>query len=284
MQSRLGFIKIGCLAFGLLAANYSRADETAKAWSAISSPSAHSPESIGGYTHGCLRGAQALPLSGPGYQVMRLSRRRYYGHPDLIDFIQNFGRSMAGAQQVDLLIGDLSQARGGPTLSGHRSHQTGLDADIWFMPLKSGARLSQEEREKLSAAPMVNLRNDQLIPGNWSARQAKMLEAAARDAKVDRIFVNAAIKRELCRHKTSGSSAWLAKIRPWWLHEDHFHVRLVCPADSPHCEKQDSLPAGDGCDASLDWWFSKEAKQPSKPAKPAPPQPLPAACEQVMLE
>ena len=39
------------------------------------------PRSIGYYTHGCLAGGVALPINGPTWQVMRLSRNRNWGHP-----------------------------------------------------------------------------------------------------------------------------------------------------------------------------------------------------------
>ena len=58
-----------------------------------------------------------------------------------------------------------------------------------------------------------------------------MLEVAASDPVVDRIFVNPVIKRELCTHEPPGS-LWLRKLRPWWGHHDHFHVRLRCPPGS----------------------------------------------------
>ena len=45
-----------------------------------------------------------------------------------------------------LLIGDMSQPRGGPMLNGHSSHQIGLDVDIWFTPMPDH-ELSPEERD-----------------------------------------------------------------------------------------------------------------------------------------
>ena len=48
-----------------------------------------------------------------------------------------------------LSIGDLGQARGGPAPSGHVSHQSGLDVDIWFWLLGNGHTLSAMERETL---------------------------------------------------------------------------------------------------------------------------------------
>jgi hypothetical protein len=49
---------------------------------------------------------------------------------------------------------------------------------------------------------------------------------------------------------------WMSKVRPWYGHDDHIHVRLKCPADSPNCRAQPPVPGGDGCDKSLDHWFT----------------------------
>lgn len=224
----------------------------------------------------------SLPVSGYGYQVMRTSRNRYYGHPTLIRFIQKLGQAAVAEGIGSLLIGDLGQPRGGPTPSGHRSHQNGLDVDIWFLLLDPLGNhiLSENERETWNPPSMLNSKSDGVDFERWTLRQEKILQIAALQPEVDRIFVNASIKRELCKRRNTASAAWLRKIRPWWKHDDHFHVRLKCPDQNRHCVSQEPLPAGDGCDASLEWWFSKEAKTPS-PVKPSKPPVLPALCEQV---
>lgn len=263
----------------------SLADSAPQNWARRTTPTADPlPQSIGTYTNGCISGAVSLPLSGKGYQVMRLSRNRFYGHATLIQFIQQLGQVAADRQLGTLLIGDLGQARGGPTPSGHRSHQTGLDVDIWFLLARQldNRVLSANERETWSAPSVVDAHSDAVDYRQWTQAHETVLEAAARHPEVDRIFVNPSIKQELCAHKTATSAAWLRKIRPWWKHDDHFHVRLKCPDGNPHCEGQPALPETDGCDASLAWWFSDEAKHPSKPAKPAIQPPLPALCEQVL--
>ena len=263
------------------------AGSTAQDWARVATPTITQDggQSIGSYTNGCLSGAVTLPLEGDGYQVMRLSRKRYYGHGVLIGSIQQLGRVAAEQKLGTLLIGDLGQPRGGPTLNGHRSHQTGLDVDIWFLlSEQAGQRLlSANERETWSATSVVDLPADRVDYRQWSPAHAKILEAAARQPEVDRIFVHPAVKLELCNRKTASSAEWLRKIRPWWKHDDHFHVRLKCPTNNPDCEAQEPLPSGDGCDASLAWWFSAEAKVPSKNVPQTPP-PLPARCEQLLKE
>lgn len=261
------------------------AGSSAQEWAKHQEPTSDSvPQSIGTYNGGCLSGGVALPISGRGYQVMRLSRHRYYGHASLVQFIQQLGHIAADEKLGTLLVGDLGQPRGGPTLSGHRSHQTGLDVDIWFLLADKleNRLLTANERETWSATSVVDTRSDTVDYQQWTEANEKILEAAARQPEVDRIFVNPSIKQALCNNKAAAASSWLRKIRPWWKHDDHFHVRLKCPQDNPYCQGQSSLPAGNGCDSSLAWWFSKEAKTPVKKAKPIPPPPLPALCEQVL--
>ena len=49
---------------------------------------------------------------------------------------------------------------------------------------------------------------------HWSEAQAGVIKAAAEEPEVDRIFVNAAIKRALCeRHK---GEPWMNRVRAYW--------------------------------------------------------------------
>lgn len=255
-------------------------------WTMVTEPShpGQNAQSIGSYTAGCLSGGVSLPSNGPGYQVMRLSRKRYYGHPVLKKFIEKLGRQILEEKLGVLLIGDMGQPRGGPTLTGHRSHQTGLDVDIWFLLSKEASSriLEFNERESWSAPSVLKDHSDAIDWAQWTPANEKVLEMAARMPEVDRIFVNPSIKRQLCQN--SGAHDWLRKIRPWWKHDDHFHVRLKCPKDSPSCHDQEPLPTGDGCDASLAWWFSEEAKAPAKKRPPPKPPVLPLQCEKVLIE
>lgn len=262
------------------------AHASAQQWASVSAPTSQQPQSIGTYTAGCISGAAVLATEGEGYQVMRLSRQRRYGHPHLIDFIQQLGKQTAKQFNSSLLIGDLGQARGGPTPSGHRSHQTGLDVDIWFLLLQPSASrsLTEQERETWSAPSML-ASGDAIDEKQWTTTHAKILETAAQLPHVERIFVNPHIKRTLCQNTPAHERSWLRKIRPWWKHDDHFHVRLSCPENNKHCQHQDPLPAGDGCGADLAWWFSVDTTPATKkPAAPAKALELPALCNQVLQE
>ena len=76
----------------------------------------------GEYAKGCLAGGTELPETGPGWQAMRLSRNRNWGHPSAIAFIERLSQRVQAIGWPRLYIGDISQPRGGPMRSGHRSH------------------------------------------------------------------------------------------------------------------------------------------------------------------
>jgi penicillin-insensitive murein DD-endopeptidase len=248
-------------------------------WSDVLDPAPGSPRAIGSYAAGCVQGAVSLPPEGPGFQVMRRSRRRFFGHPLLVHYLQELGAAAAQQGLGGLLIGDLGQARGGPMPSGHRSHQNGLDADIWFWPPPDGLVLTAAERETAEARSLLTAAGMALDEQLWSRRQADVLRLAGGFDVVARIFVNPLIKKALCEQFPG--APWLQKLRPWWGHDDHFHVRLRCPTGETGCQDQDPLPAGDGCGADLAWWFSEEARKPP-PRVDTAKVPLPAACEAIL--
>ena len=251
-------------------------------------PLAGEARSIGFYANGCIAGAVALPITGPTWQVMRLSRNRNWGHPDLVALIE---RLSAKAKQVagwpGILVGDMSQPRGGPMITGHASHQVGLDADVWLTPMPK-RELTRTEREEMSATMMV--RNDRLDvdPKVWTPSHTAVIKAAAENPEVERIFVNAAIKKALCREAGSDHS-WLWKVRPMYGHDYHFHIRIKCPPNYPNCTPQPEPPERDGCSKEdLAYWFSDPVlhpKPPKVPPKPKPPMTLaqlPPSCKAVL--
>ena len=243
--------------------------------------------SFGFYSRGCLAGAVALPVNGETWQVMRLSRNRMWGHPEMIRFLERFARRVPQVSNwPGILVGDISQPRGGPMLTGHASHQIGLDADIWLTPMPR-RELSREEREMTSAINMVRSDRRDIDPATWTPQHLAVIRAAATDPRVERVLVNAAIKKALCREAT-GNRSWLAKVRPVPGHNYHMHVRIACPASSPSCRPQDPPPNADGCGADLDWWFTDEVLHPRPNPNWRPPPPitmagLPEACRQVVV-
>jgi penicillin-insensitive murein endopeptidase len=233
---------------------------------------------VGGYTKGCVAGAQQLPADGDNWQVMRPSRNRSWGAPVLIEFIQRLAVSLpSAAGWPGLMVGDIAQPRGGPMLTGHASHQLGIEADIWLTPMPD-QRLTPTERDEISATNVVAANGLDVDPSAWRPEHRKLLETVARSPGVARIFVNPAIKKALCR-EAGGDRGWLRLIRPWWGHNYHFHIRLSCPATQPECQEQTAPGPGDGC-GELDWWFTEEAlhPKPGPPARPLRISEMPAAC------
>ncbi len=230
-------------------------------------PAAAAAKSFGFYSKGCFAGGVAIAVDGPNWQAMRLSRNRRWGHPAMIATLEKLSREAAGDGWPGLLIGDISQPRGGPMLSGHASHQIGLDADIWFTPMPDH-RLSEREREKLGAQSMLKGDSLHVDDRKWTPAHAAVLKRAASYREVERILVHPGIKKKLCDTVT-GDRSWLRKVRPFWGHDAHFHVRIGCQPGSVGCKAQDAVPQGDGCDKSLAWWFTEEPWRPATgPAQP----------------
>lgn len=235
-------------------------------FAAQAAPAAGPPAPHGSYAKGCIAGAVALPESGPHWQAVRLGRNRNWGHPATIAFIARLGRRAAEAGWPRILVGDISQPRGGPMPSGHRSHQIGLDADIWLR-LPGEAPLSRAAREEIASVSVVaaDRRN---VGAAWRPEHAALIRLAAEDPEVARVFVNPAIKQALCASALDADGDWLRKVRPWWEHDAHIHVRLACPGGESGCVPQEPPPPGDGCDDTLAWWFTEEALHPKPPEEP----------------
>ncbi|MFN4192129.1 MAG: penicillin-insensitive murein endopeptidase [Tabrizicola sp.] len=292
-------IRIALLA--CLLATPAQAEKLAnKLFGAKASPSRQEPMPIGSYARGCAAGLVQLPETGPTWQAMRLSRNRNYGQPEMVQFLMDLSQT---ARDIGfgrgLYIGDISQPRGGPMTSGHASHQIGLDADIWMLPPQS-LSLSVAEREEISSIP-VRSADQRSVTSNWTKVHHRLLKEAASDPRVDRIFVAAAVKIEMCKTAKKSDRKWLQKIRPVAGHDTHFHVRLKCPAGARLCQTQtptvaDLSKGGDGCDETLMWWVTdyldppkpgaKKPKEDDAPKKKGPREftmaDLPKQCQAVL--
>lgn len=280
-----------------LAAPAAQAEQLAnQLFAAHDRPSQQQPMPVGAYAKGCAAGLVQLAETGPTWQAMRLSRGRNWGHPETVRFLQELSAAATQLGWAGLYIGDISQPRGGPMSSGHASHQIGLDADVWMLPPRR-LNLSRAEREEISSIP-VRSADQRSVTENWTPQHHALLRAAASDPRVDRIFVAAAVKIEMCKSATRKDRNWLQKIRPVAGHDTHFHVRLKCPKGARLCETQSPTVAelskgGDGCDETLMWWVT-DYLNPPKGSKPAEPEPrarhpreytmadLPAQCQDVL--
>jgi len=246
-----------------------------------------SPAAYGGYAKGCMAGGAQLAETGPTWQAMRLSRNRNWALPVTVDFVQDLSRIAARQPGWNgLYVGDMSQPRGGPMLTGHRSHQSGLDADIWMRPTDR-LNLTRTERENISS---ISLRRSSgaFTNNNWTKAHHNIMKAAAQDPRVARIFVFPGAKVAMCNAET-GDRSYLRKIRPWWGHHYHFHVRLGCPRGMRGCVDQDPPPRGDGCADAQRWVDNILNPPPPDPnAPPARPRreltlaDLPAQCSTVL--
>lgn len=258
-------------------------------------PAPMKPQAIGTYAKGCLAGAEELPFDGPHWQVMRKSRNRNWAHPEMVAVIEKLANDAYDNDGWNgLLVGDMAQPRGGPMLSGHASHQIGLDADVWLTPMPDH-KLSDKERENMIATSVVKDRKTMNYEV-WTESRARLIRSAASYPEVARIFVHPPIKAELCKWAT-GDRSWLAKVRPYYGHNYHFHIRIKCPKGSPDCKNQPA-PApkdGTGCGDELAYWMGnipwkgpavKPKPKPNQPPpKPAPPltlASLPAECRAVV--
>lgn len=222
-----------------------------KLFGAKSGPSSQSHAAFGGYARGCMAGGVQLPETGPTWQAMRLSRNRNWAHPETVDMVKKLS-AFAATQPgwAGLYVGDLSQPRGGPMLTGHRSHQIGLDADIWMLPPQR-LNLTASERENISSISLRRAKGA-YVNDNWTRAHHNILRAAAKDPRTARIFVFPGAKVQMCEDE-KGDRSYLRKIRPWYGHHYHFHVRLNCPKGARGCVNQNPPPRGDGCAEARDW-------------------------------
>ncbi len=275
-RASLASLVTGCLALTLAMQPVAAEPIAKRLFGGKKLPAVMQPAVHGFYSKGCVQGAIAIPQDGETWQAMRLSRNRRWGHPATIQTVVKLSQDGKKVGWNGLLVGDISQPRGGPMLTGHASHQIGLDADIWLtqMPNK---RLSYREREQLSATSMLNvnkrgqLDQTRINPKTFTKATFGIIKTAASYKQVERVLVHPTIKRELCRIET-GDRRWLYKVRPYWGHHYHMHVRLSCPADSPNCRPQAKPRADDGCGKELkDWARLLNPPKPKKTVKKKKP-------------
>lgn len=254
-------------------------------WNTVKKPTNGNTQIYGSYANGCFSGGKIVPINGEGYQQVRPSRNRNYGDKSLLIFIEEMGKYAKKIGQT-VILGDLSQPRGGPMNFGHSSHQTGLDVDIWFEKIGEQG-LTDKQREGLETHSLVDAKKGE-VSQYWSTYYRDLLYASAQYPQTERIFVNPVIKAHLC--ETESDKDWLYKLRPWFGHDSHFHVRLICPKDQKNCTPQAPVSKSSGCDADLNNWIKDQQdlalgiKKPyvSKGSQPA--KILPAMCREILKQ
>jgi penicillin-insensitive murein endopeptidase len=223
------------------------------------------PRALGWYSKGCLSGGVHLADTGPDWQTMRLSRNRAWGHPKMIKLLKRLATESKQDGWSGLLVGDISQPRGGPMLTGHASHQVGLDADVWLTPMPNRV-LTRKEREEIQATTMLDKTSLAVDPKVFTPAHVAIIKRAASYPQVERVFVNPAIKKALCQ-AAGKDRAWLGKVRPIWGHNYHFHIRIGCPNGG--CQTQPAVSGDDGCGKEVtDWLKTIEASLKKPQPKP----------------
>ena len=208
-----------------------------------------------------------------------MSRSWFWGHPAVIAALELLARRAQAAGLPVLYMNDISRPHGGPTAGMHASHMLGLDADVW-LDVRPKPALTPAVRDAVEVQSLVTPDGRGVDPSLWTPAHGLLLRMATSLPGVDRVLVNPAIKQQLCL-ETTGDRSWLHLIRPWYGHTAHMHIHFRCPPGQTECRDQAPIPPGDGCDASLDWWFAQLDKPPP-PVAPARPPKLPAACAAIL--
>jgi penicillin-insensitive murein endopeptidase len=234
---------------------------------------------IGTQAASCIAGAVRLPPEGQGFQTIHLTRSSFWGAPSTIARVELLAEQVHAAGLGDIYVEDISRPRGGPLPGGHVSHQRGLDVDVGLDVTPKPA-LTAAEREAVELPSLVRPDQRGVDPARWTPEVITLLHLAASLPDVDRILINPTIKQRLCQD-VRGDRSWLRLMRPWYGHAGHIHISFRCPADQQDCVQAAPPPPGDGCDATLQWWFD-QLNAPPKPSPPYHPPPLPAACQAVM--
>lgn len=213
--------------------------------------SVFSSESIGFYSKGSLRNAQSVFERGTPIHKLFVARGRLYTSDDMHSLLTTASEFIT-AQFPDsetLQVGDLSNRNGG-LAQGHDSHQNGLDGDIVYLRrdhhVQSPAAPDWDEDFVGTTKPTANFNTE---------RNFALFKELVKTTPVARIFVDVAIKKQLCEYaKSSGelkdpqSIETLRRLRPQDLHRTHFHVRISCPVADRECTPQSAPAKGDGCD------------------------------------
>lgn len=237
-------------------------------------------EPVGNYNNGCIFNSHSLQISTEHYQVAHPKKMRYFGDESMIRFIERYSRTVHKNGIGSVLVGDVSTKYGGRLNTGHASHQNGLDVDIEFYL----DRINSRDLDKPHANILVN-KGKQTTNSLFNRKYYDLIMLAAKDPLVERIFVSPAIKVKMCdMTRDESMHKYLHKIRPWFGHTEHFHVRLKCPSHAYDCERQDPIPEmftiAEEKEDALSWFLpppeNSVAAAPKK-TKPA----LPMRCERL---
>lgn len=186
-------------------------------------------------------------------RIREASKDRVYGHPALVLMLGRSARDVAKAAPGSvLLVGDLSAKGGGP-ISGHKSHQSGRDADVAFYVTDlHGKRVASTEYVAFDGDGKARDGRALLFDDerNWF-----LVESWARDkrAGLSHIFVSWPLRERLLKFARDRprfakyipeATALLKQPENGEAHDDHFHVRITCPAEEEEICRAESKIGG----------------------------------------
>lgn len=163
-------------------------------------PTSTTPPSVGGGTSSPVN--TPLPREGDGFYSHSHTSRQY-GLAETIRALQTIGAKWFAAypKGPSIGIGEIS-LKGGGDISGHASHEKGVDVDIWLMRKdhrKEPTNYKNPEYSRPLTQELVNLIRVNTV------------------LKVERIYFN---------------DPQVQGVRPWAGHDNHLHVRFCAPGDS----------------------------------------------------
>jgi len=175
---------------------------------------------------------------GPSLWIQDKSVPYSYGHPALVLMLNRTAKQIARQSPGSvLLVGDLSREYGGP-LAGHRSHQSGRDADVGFFVTDAKGRPVNSQQLRTfdkdgRARDGSGLRFDDYR--NWLLVQLWLKDGRA---ELEHVFVASHLRQRLLdfararpafsKYVTDASS-FLRQPSRGLPHDDHFHIRIACP-------------------------------------------------------
>jgi penicillin-insensitive murein endopeptidase len=203
-------------------------------------------QSQGSPSEGTLVGGARLE----GSAVLRVVSPHRWGMPELVEMLKRSAKRVADKHPGAVLtVADLSR-KGGGEIDGHRSHESGRDADVGlyllqrgrpFLPPRFATIAADGRAQRFPSATFDDARN-------WALIEAWLTDP---DARPLQIFVAAHLRARLLEHaRKIGAPANLqaraAEVmlqpRRGLPHDNHFHVRIACPRGQSDCVNFSSRP------------------------------------------
>lgn len=195
--------------------------------------------SVGAPNKGTLVGGKKIARS----RELRLIGSLQFALPELVGMLERSADRVAKRHPGSVLtVGDLSRRDGGD-VDGHRSHESGRDADVGFYLTKKGKPFlpkryaTIKENGAVVGSPSVRFDDAR----NWALVESWLSD---RSGRVLQIFVARHLRSRLLAHATrAGVSARLRRRAAEVLmqpkkalpHDNHFHVRIACPSKDRGC-------------------------------------------------